>query len=319
MKKPSVTVLVTVKNSVSTIKKCIDSILKLNYPKKKYSIFVVDAFSTDGTWEILKKYGKKIRLERVRGNIATGHNYMIKRCNTDFVALTDADCVVDENWLKYLIDAFKPEVIAAGGTPKTLSENNKLQELIGRELEDRFKRFPKYVIRLPTMSLCIRTEYAKKYLFDEKFDVAQETDWGFRISKVGKIAFVPKAVIYHYHRSTFKTFFKQQYTYGKFAFSLYSRGGNAKRVFGDWITKPSIALQVFLSYLGVLFLLLSLINSFFFYLSLIFFFTLLMTYFADALRLSKGIGEFFFFLIIFLFRNIAWCLGIVRGLFIKFK
>lgn len=317
MKNPSVTVLVTVKNSANTIKKCIDSILDLNYKNKK--IYVTDAFSTDGTWEILKGYGKKIRLERIRGNIAVGHNYMIKRCNTDFVALTDADCVVDKNWLKYLIEAFKSsDAIAVGGMVKTLSKN-KLQELIGRELEDRFKRFPKYVLRLPTMSLCIKTEYAKKYPFDEKFDVAQEADWGFRISKVGKIAFVPKAVVYHYHRSTFKTYFKQQYTYGKFVFSLYFKRGNAKRVFGDWITKPSIALQVFLSYFGILFLILSLLNPVFLYLSETFFIILLLTYFADALRLSKGLGDFLLFLFIFLFRNIAWCLGILRGIFIKLR
>ena len=121
-RQPSVTVLVTVRNSAGTIKRCIDSLLRLNYRNKK--VYVTDAYSTDGTWEILKKYSKKIRLERVRGNIAEGHNYMVKRCKTDFIAFTDADCVVDRNWLKRLVDAFDSDaVVASGGmvrTPKTV-------------------------------------------------------------------------------------------------------------------------------------------------------------------------------------------------------
>ena len=161
LKEPSVTVLVTVKNSATTIEKCINSILNLRYKNKK--VYVTDAYSTDGTWETLKKYDKKIKIERVKGNIAAGHNYMIKRCNTDFVALTDADCVVDKYWLKNLINAFESDdVLAAGGMIKTPLKVNKLQQLIGKELEERFSHFSKYASRLPTISLCIRTNYAKK-------------------------------------------------------------------------------------------------------------------------------------------------------------
>ena len=159
------TVLITVKNSAGTIKKCIDSVLGLRYGNKK--IYVVDAFSTDGTWEILRGYVKKIRLERVRGNIAVGHNHMIRRCSTDFVAFTDADCVVDKEWLRRLVGAFEPGVIATGGIVKTPSESNKLQELIGRELEDRFRSFPRYVSRLPTMSLCVKTRVGRSTCLTE--------------------------------------------------------------------------------------------------------------------------------------------------------
>jgi len=315
-KEPSVTVLVTVKNSVSTIKECIDSILRLNYKNKK--IYVTDAYSTDGTWQILKKYGKKIKLEKVKGNIATAHNHMIRKCNTDFVALTDVDCVVDKNWLKYLIKAFKSDdILAVGGIVKTPSRAvNKLQELIGRELLDRFQHFPKYVKRLPTISLCIRTEYAKRIPFDEDFDVAQETDWGYKTSKIGKIAFVPKAIAYHSHRTTWKSYFKQQFSYAKFVFMLYFRKKHLTKVLGDEISKSSMALQILLIYFGFLGLLLGFLNTIFFIVSVILFTVLLITYFIRAMKLSKNFSDFSLFLAIFVVRNIAWCLGIIRGIFI---
>lgn len=66
MKEKSVTVLITVKNSSRTIEDCMDSILGMNY--RNYKVYVIDAFSTDGTYEILKKYRKKIRLEQFSGN-----------------------------------------------------------------------------------------------------------------------------------------------------------------------------------------------------------------------------------------------------------
>jgi len=314
-KEPSVTVLVTVKNSAKTIKKCIDSILKLNYKNKK--VYVTDAYSTDGTWEILKKYGKKIRLERVKGNIAVGHNYMIKKCKTDFVALTDADCVVDKNWLKHLINAFKSEeIIATGGMVESTRSSNKLQQLLGRELKYRFLSLPRHVRRLPTISLCIRTNYAKKIHFDKDLDVAQETDWGYRITKIGKMLFVPKAVVYHYHRTTWKDYFKQQFKYGRFTPILYFKKGHLKRAFGDEISKSYMALQILLIYFGVIGLLLGFLNNTFFVMPTILFTVLLITYIFHAIKLSKTLIDFFMFLGIFVVRNIAWCLGIIRGIFI---
>jgi cellulose synthase/poly-beta-1,6-N-acetylglucosamine synthase-like glycosyltransferase len=317
-KQPSVTILVTVKNSAGTIKKCIDSLLKLNYRNKK--IYVTDAYSTDGTWEILKKYGKKIRLERVRGNIAEGHNYMVKRCKTDFVAFTDADCVVDRNWLKRLIDAFDSQaVVASGGMVKTPRTVNRLQELIGRELEYRFSRLPKYVGRLPTMSLCVRTVIAKRVLFDKDLDVAQETDWGYRVTKLGRMVFVPNALVYHYHRATWKHYFKQQYNYAKAAFRLFFMKSHVNRMFGDEITRFYIPFQISLVYAVALFMLASVFNSVFVTIFLVPLAILLFSYFVLADRLSSRASDLVMYFLIFAVRNIAWSIGILRGLFVKFK
>ncbi len=242
---------------------------------------------------------------------------MIKKCKTDFVALTDADCVVDKNWLKHLINAFKiEEIIAAGGMVESTCSSNKLQQLLGRELKYRFLSLPRHVRRLPTISLCIRTNYAKKILFDKDLDVAQETDWGYRITKIGKMLFVPKAVVYHYHRTTWKDYFKQQFKYGRFTPILYFKKGHLKRAFGDEISKSYMALQILLIYFGALSLLLGFVKNIFFKISPIFFMILLIIYFIHAIKLSKNFSEFLMFLVIFLVRNIAWCLGIIRGIFI---
>lgn len=323
MKKfPSVTVLVTVKNAKDTIKKCINSLLRLNYPN--YTVYVTDAFSTDGTWEILekmkKKYKKKLKIERVKGNIAKAHNYMMKKVKSKFIAFTDADCIVHKNWLKNLISAFtSKEIIASAGFCSTPKNVNPLQKLIGKELENRFRRFPKFISRAPTMNLCVRTKVAKKIKFDEKFDVAQETDWGYRLTKKGKMIYVPKAKVYHYHRPTLKSFFKQQFKYGKATLLLYLK--HKRKITGDHITTSTMIFQEFFFSLSFLFLFFSIFEIkllwFSFFFILLFFFLSL----KDILSITNDIKEGISYLALFFFRSTAWTLGFLYGLisFIKLK
>jgi cellulose synthase/poly-beta-1,6-N-acetylglucosamine synthase-like glycosyltransferase len=320
MKELSVTVLVTAKNAAGTIKKCIESLMKLNY--KNYKVYVTDAYSTDGTWNILKKlkkkYRKKLKIERVRGNIAKAHNYMIQRVKTKFIAMTDADCVVDKNWLRNLIYGFtSDDIVATAGfcsTPKTV---NKLQKLMGMELEDRFKHFPEFISRAPTMNLCVRTNIAKKVRFDERFDVAQETDWGYRLTKLGKMRYVSNAVVYHFHRPTWKSFFIQQFRYGKYMPLLYLK--HRRMATGDHISKPSMIFQEFVFLLFYFFLSLSLFHRKFVVLSVTIFSFLLILYTFDISRLTKRIDDVFLFLILYIIRTVAWSIGLILGLFYLIK
>lgn len=329
MRFPSVTVLVTVKNSKDTIENCIKSLLKLNYPN--YKIYVTDAFSIDGTYEILKELKKrhpKIMLEQVRGNIGAAHNHMIRKVNTEFVAMTDADCVVDKNWLKNLIAGFdSKEILATAGFNSTARAVNTLQHLIGKEFEDRFRHAPKFIPRAPTMNLCVRTKFAKKIKFDEKIDYAQETDWGYRLTKIGKMKYMPKAVVYHYHRSTWKSYFKQMLRYGSQTPMLYAK--HPLHATGDYNSKPIYFAEefVFIFSLFTLFFSLSFLtlSSFLpfnilgfvpslftlFYLSITFLFVL---YFLEAISLTKDPKEIFLFFLMFFVRNAAWTIGLAFGI-----
>jgi len=317
MKESSVTILVTVKNSENTIEKCVKSLLKLNYPK--YKIYITDAYSTDGTFEILKKlkkkYPKKIKLEQIKGGIAKAHNYMIKKVNTEFIAMTDADCVVDKDWLKNLMSAFTSnDIIASTGFCSTPKSVKGFQKLIGMELEDRFKHAPKFVPRGPTMNLAVRAKYAKKVNFDERFDVAQETDWGYRLTNLGKMVYVPEAIVYHYHRSTLTSFLRQHgFRYGRATPILYLK--HMKKVTGDHITKTTILLQEYTFWFFCLFTLLSFFyNSLFPIVGIIFAF-LIFLYLFDILRFTKKLSYVASFIFLYFLRNIVYTIGMVVGIF----
>ena len=312
MKEPSVTILVTLKNASSTIKMCIDSLLDLDY--KNYEIFVVDAYSTDGSYEILRKYGNKIKLYRLKGWAPVAYNWALKRIHTKYVALIDSDNVVPRDWLKKIMKGSdSPDVLEVVGFCSSPKKVSTLQYLLGKELEDRYKHFKKYLSRAPTMNVVIRTDIAKKLKFDESLRVGYDSDFSLRLSKLGKIKYIPSAKVLHYHRSSWFGFFKQQYITALFT-ALFSFQKFKSRAKGDEISKFSMILQPFLAHCFVLLLIFSIFEKMLFSLSVIPLIFLMMIWLYDSIRLSeKNIKYMFWYLAIFFVRTFAWSIGFGYG------
>ncbi len=311
MKFPKITIGVTVKNSAVTIKKCVDSLLSVDYPNKE--IIITDAFSTDGTWDILQRYGKKIKSFRVDGNVSVGRNAIVRQAGGELIAFTDSDCFAEKDWLKNLVKAFEnPDVVSAGGSVLTPIGATDFQKLIGRELEDRYKNFPSNVSRLPFMNICVRAAAARKNLLDESLAAGEDADFGYRITQRGKMIFIPGAKVFHNHRPTLKSFLRQQFSYGKYMPLLYRKFFG--RAGGDHISKPTMIIQPFLFLTGFLLLLLAHVFPDMTKFSAILFSMLGIIYTYDSARLSESILDFMKYIMIFFLRTVAWSAGMIIGL-----
>jgi glycosyltransferase involved in cell wall biosynthesis len=55
---PSVTIIVPCWNEEKTLRRTVLSLQALDYPKNKISLFLVDDGSTDGTWNVMKRFAK---------------------------------------------------------------------------------------------------------------------------------------------------------------------------------------------------------------------------------------------------------------------
>lgn len=315
-RKPTVSVFIPVKNAKETIEKCINSVLNQSYKPEK--IYVIDNMSTDGTYEILKRFDKKIHLEKMAGKLDEGsvpkmHNHILDHVKTEFLAYTNSDCVVDENWLKNLLSGFTSDDIVATagyfGTPKGLG---KLPTLIGLEMEDRFKNFPKYITRAPDANLCVRTCVAKKVRFDENFPWSWESDFGYRLTKLGKMKYIPKAMVYHYHRSTWKGFFKQQFNNAKIKLLLYSK--HRDKILGDHISTRSIEFSLLLGYVIFLSIFLSVFNTKFLYLFLFSSIGITILFIKDMMKFFKELPDIIYLFGIYSVRLVAWMVGIPYGI-----
>ncbi len=101
---PSVTFVTPTLNSESTIRECIESVDKLDYPKKLIRMFIVDDGSKDKTLSIARKYPfcKIFNVKTSGPEEATAIGY--NKAVSDYVVNFPSDNVITHpNWLKKML------------------------------------------------------------------------------------------------------------------------------------------------------------------------------------------------------------------------
>jgi cellulose synthase/poly-beta-1,6-N-acetylglucosamine synthase-like glycosyltransferase len=113
---PSVSIIVPVWNEETTVLKTIFSLLKLNYPKDKLSIFIVDDGSTDRTWNVIQRFAKNKQVKLLRkenGGKYTALNYALEFVDSDLVGCLDADSFVHPEALRRMVCHFEDSEMMA--------------------------------------------------------------------------------------------------------------------------------------------------------------------------------------------------------------
>lgn len=211
---PRVSVIVPTKNEVANIVDCLDSLLKLNYPS--YEIIIVDAGSQDNTSEVVSQYPVKVITEKKQTR-AAGCNAGFRAASGDIVAFTDADCIIECDWLLKIVRSFDTsEVAVVGGRDLTPPLEGILQRSMGAIEEHwRTKR-----VRGNKAARAVKgcnSAYLKRVFndldgFDEDFIYAEEHELHHRILKKGyDIIFNPDIIVWHKRRSSLLKYLNQCY------------------------------------------------------------------------------------------------------------
>jgi len=121
---PRVTVIVSTYNEARVIVSRLENLEKLDYPKGKLEVIIVDSASTDGTASIAKRYIENNKLsfrtlileETQRSGKSKALNYALQHASGELIATSDADCLWGADSLRtairYLSD---PSVAAISG------------------------------------------------------------------------------------------------------------------------------------------------------------------------------------------------------------
>jgi glycosyltransferase involved in cell wall biosynthesis len=83
-------------------------------------VVVVDGGSTDGTWEALQQADSILALREPGANIARGRNVAVRAAAHDVLAVTDADCVLDPDWLRTIVEPIERGAEAVAGSYRPL-------------------------------------------------------------------------------------------------------------------------------------------------------------------------------------------------------
>lgn len=203
---PRVALIVAVYNGQATLRACLDSLLRLDYPSELLELICVDNASTDATPRILASYGDRLRVlhETTRGP-AAARNCGIRRTSSDVVALTDADCVVDRQWLRHLVAPLRDAGVGiVGGRILSVRPCNAI-EAFGERIHDHARALneitPPYAI---TMNWAARRAVLERVgLFNEALLRSSDVDCSYRMVDAGyRLVYAPDAVIYHRNERT---------------------------------------------------------------------------------------------------------------------
>ncbi|MGB0560716.1 MAG: glycosyltransferase [Spirulinaceae cyanobacterium] len=117
---PTVSLLVSAKNEAAVIERLVNQLCTLDYPRDRYDVWVVNDASTDATPELLDRLAPdyaNLRVIHRPANAGGGKsgalNQVVSQSQGAFIAVFDADAVVEPDLLRRVMPCFKAEDIGA--------------------------------------------------------------------------------------------------------------------------------------------------------------------------------------------------------------
>jgi glycosyltransferase involved in cell wall biosynthesis len=216
---PRVSVVVCSYNGAATLRECLDSLMRLDYAD--YEVILVDDGSTDGTREIAKEFPQVFYHYQANQGLSVARNVGAQMASGEIIAYTDSDCVADEHWLLYLVQAMRDQnVEAIGGPNVTPASDGWIAKCIAASPGN-----PSHVMlddqhaeHVPGCNLAIRrTTLLGMGGFDPQFRQAgDDVDLCWRLLDADlPIGYAPGAMVWHHRRATVSAFIKQQKGYGR--------------------------------------------------------------------------------------------------------
>ena len=120
---PFVSVIVPARNEEENITACIDSLAANFYPRDKFEIIAVNDRSEDSTAEIMNKLEERysnLKIVHVEDESSDKNlqgkpgalQHGIDRAQGDIICMTDADCIVNPNWINRIVKEFNDKDIS---------------------------------------------------------------------------------------------------------------------------------------------------------------------------------------------------------------
>jgi hypothetical protein len=198
---PMVSVVVCSYNGARTLRDCLTSLKELHYPN--YEVIFIDDGSKDTTQEIMKDFPWTRNIVQINKGLSVARNVGIAAALGDVIAFTDSDCMVDQDWLYFLVHVLLSSDFAAVGGPNiSPPATDWIQATVGAAPGS-----PSHVLLTDTIAEHVpgcNMAYHKWALeeiggFDPEYRKAgDDVDVCWRLMQRGyQIGFSPSAVVWH--------------------------------------------------------------------------------------------------------------------------
>jgi cellulose synthase/poly-beta-1,6-N-acetylglucosamine synthase-like glycosyltransferase len=225
---PTCSILIPAHNEDKVISYTIEAMTKLNYPKDKLKIIVINDGSTDKTKEIIEDFAARdsrvVLFDVPKGQGGKGKsralNLGIRQVDSDVIAIYDADNTPDPDALRYLVAqlTLHKELGAVIGKFRTV---NKKRNLLTRFINVETLSFQSMlqagrwqmhnVATLPGTNLVMWTSLVHKLDGWDEAALTEDSELSIRIYEEGyKIKFIPYAYTYEQEPESWKVWIKQR-------------------------------------------------------------------------------------------------------------
>lgn len=256
-----ISILVPCHNEERSIKKCILSCLKQS--RKADQIVVVNDGSNDKSLKIIQQFMGKvtiINIPKATGRKSLAQEKGMKFVNGDIVISTDADTILDQDFIKNIEESFQDsKVMAVAGYVKSLSDNwltacRQIDYLIGQEVHKQAQSHLDALFVIPGCAAAFRTKIFKRLISFDHDTLAEDLDFTYKYHEKNlKVAYNKKAIVYTQDPATLSDYVRQLRRWN---------AGNWQNLLKHYrvLDKPGNALQLSLIYCeGLIFPLLLLI------------------------------------------------------------
>lgn len=243
-KQLKVSVVVATYNGSRTLRNCLESLGKLNYPD--YEVILVDDGSKDATPDIAKEFPSIRYIRQTNHGLSAARNTGIRAATGDIVAFTDDDCRADENWLYYLVnDLLRGDFVGIGGHNFLPPEDSAVAAavLVSPGGPAHVMMTDREAEHIPGCNMAFYKWALEQIgMFDPIYRKAgDDVDVCWRIQDCNyKIGFSHAGFVWHYRRSTVKAYLKQQAGYGEAEALLIGKHPEHYNSFGGGIWRGRI-------------------------------------------------------------------------------
>ncbi len=236
-KMPLVSVVICAYNAERTMRDCLESLRRLDYPN--FEVVIVDDGSRDRTAAISMDFPEFRLIRQPNKGLGVARNVGMQAARGEIIAYTDSDCVVDPHWLTLMVRSMiENNFDGCGGPNYAPHEDGWIEASCAAS-----PGAPCHVLvaddRAEHLAGCnmlfSKAALAKIGGFDPQFTSAgDDVDICWRLLEAGfKLGFSPAAFVWHFRRNTVKAYYGQQRGYGRAEAMLHPRYPERFNVMGQ--------------------------------------------------------------------------------------
>jgi len=224
MKKyPLVSIIILNLDGKKIIPFCLNSLRKINYPREKTEIIVVDNGSRDGSVSFIRKNYPEVKIIRNSKNLGfcKPNNVAAKKAKGEYLVFLNNDMKVEKDWLVNLVDkivdkknvatvsskilSWDGKKINHGGADSDIFFNARLEGYMEKD-SDKFNKDKEILFPSGGSMIISRELFLSVGGFDNDFFAYYEdVDLGIRLKIMGyENHFASKSLVYHMHSATSK-------------------------------------------------------------------------------------------------------------------